>query len=94
MELLGVAQARRQDLAAGGQKPEGGHIFKTLYWMYAATRGSNVKWGAGHHWPPAGDDPGVAALCVEVSARKRKRESCSQSFKLRSFTSTISIIMT
>jgi len=47
-----------------GQKPEGGHTFKLLYWMYAATRGSNVKWGAlisngggGHHWPPAGNDP-------------------------------------
>ena len=32
--------------------------------MYAATGGSNVKWGAlisngvaGHHWPPAGDGP-------------------------------------
>jgi len=59
-------QARRQDIAAGGQKPEGGaknqkggHILKILYWMYAATRGPNVKWGgtgfkwgAGHHWPP------------------------------------------
>ena len=22
------------------------------YWMYAATRWSNIKWGAGHHWPP------------------------------------------
>ena len=64
-------QARRQDLAAGGQKPDGGaknrrggHIFKIQYWMYAATGGTNVKWGStdfkwggGHHWPPAGDDP-------------------------------------
>jgi len=53
-------QARCQDLAAGGQKPEGGakhqkggHIFKIQYWMYAATgrpnvkwRGTNFKWGA------------------------------------------------
>jgi len=31
----------------GGQKPEGGgQILKILYQMYAATRGSNVKWGA------------------------------------------------
>jgi len=43
-------QARRQDLAAGGpktrwrgKKPEGGHIFKIQYWMYAATGGPNVK---------------------------------------------------
>jgi len=33
------------------------------YWMYVATGGPNVKWGgtdfkwgARHHWPPAGDD--------------------------------------
>jgi len=37
----------------GGQKPvgeaknqKGGHIFEILYWMYAATRGPNAKWGA------------------------------------------------
>jgi len=60
-------QARRQDLAAEGAKNQkewpktrrGGHIFKIQYWMYAATEGPNVKWGApisnggaGHHWPP------------------------------------------
>jgi len=46
-------QAHRQDLAAGGknQKEEpktrrGGHIFKTLHWMHAATRRPNVKWWA------------------------------------------------
>ena len=64
-------QARRQDLAAGGpktrrrgHKPEGGPHFKIQYWMYAATGGPTVKWGgtdfkwgAGHHCPPAGDDP-------------------------------------
>jgi len=27
-------------------KTRGGHILKILYWMYAANRGSNVKWGA------------------------------------------------
>jgi len=62
----GGGQARRQDLAAGGQKPErgaknqkGGHILKIQYWIYAATSGPNVKWeapisngGAGHHWLP------------------------------------------
>jgi len=61
-----LTQARRQDLAAGGQKPEGGaktqkggHIFKIHYWMHAATVGPNVKWedtdfkwGAGHHCLP------------------------------------------
>jgi len=45
-------QARRQDIAAGGAKNQeapktrrGGHILKILNWMYAATRGPNVKWG-------------------------------------------------
>jgi len=53
-----VDQACRQDVAAGGEKQKGGHIFKIQYWMYAATGGPNVKWGgtdfkcgAGHHWP-------------------------------------------
>ena len=46
-------QARRPDLAAGGDKNQmegsktrvGGHIFKIQHWMYAATGGPNVKWG-------------------------------------------------
>ena len=48
----------------GPKTRRGGHIFKILYWMYAATRGPNVKWGAqisnggtGTTAPPAGDDP-------------------------------------
>jgi len=32
--------------SSGGQKPEGEHIFKIQYWIYAATGGPNVKWGA------------------------------------------------
>ena len=39
-ELSNTVQARRQDLTAGGA-----HIFKILYWMYAATRRPTVKWG-------------------------------------------------
>jgi len=47
-------QARRKNLAAGGAKKQKevpktrreGHIFKIQYWMYAATEGPNVKWGA------------------------------------------------
>jgi len=35
-----------------------GHILKLQCWMYAATGGPNVKWGGGHHCPPAGDEPG------------------------------------
>ena len=58
-------QARRHDLAAeGAKKQKRGHILKILYWMYAAIRGPNVKWGAhisnrrtGHHWSAAGDGP-------------------------------------
>jgi len=49
----------------GPKTRRGGHIFKIQCWMYAATGGSDVKWGgadfkrgAGHHWPPAGDGPG------------------------------------
>ena len=34
-----------------GCSSRGGHIFKIQYWMYAATGGPNVKWGAWHHWP-------------------------------------------
>ena len=65
------AQARRQDIAAGGPKTRReGHILKILYWMYAATRGPNVKWG-GHRFqmggpgttgPPAGDGPAHALV--------------------------------
>jgi len=29
----------------GPKNRRGGHILKILYWMYAATRGPNVKWG-------------------------------------------------
>ena len=69
----GCNQARRQDTAAGGAenqkegpKTRRGGIFKQImYWMYAATRGPNVKlggtdfkWGAGNLCPPAGDGPG------------------------------------
>jgi len=65
-------QARRQDLAAGGDKNQkerpktrrGGAHLKIQYWMYVTTGGPNVKWGAqisnggaGTTGPPAGDDP-------------------------------------
>jgi len=47
-----------------GHKPEGGHILHIQYWMYAAAGGpkremggTDFKLGAGHHCPPAGDDP-------------------------------------
>ena len=44
--------ARRHDLAAGRPKTRRvGHIFKILYWMNAATREPNVKWGGtGFKW--------------------------------------------
>ena len=62
--------ARLQDLAAGGPKTRmGGHILKILYWIYAATRGPNVKGGhrfqmggPGTTGPPAGDDPDTVTL--------------------------------
>ena len=41
----------------GGQNPEGGAHFKIQYWMYVTTGGPNVKWGSGHHCPPACDGP-------------------------------------
>ena len=47
----------------GGQKPEGGAINQKggTFWIYSIECmqqpvGQNVKWGAGHHWSPAGDD--------------------------------------
>jgi len=30
----------------GPKTRKGGRTFKILYWMYAATKGPNVKWGA------------------------------------------------
>ena len=74
-----------QDLAAGGQKPDGGaknqkggHIFKIQYWMYAATGGPNVKRGApisnrgggGTTSHPAGDGP------VDLTANQLKWQLC------------------
>jgi len=45
--FLNYSQARRQNLAAEGAKNQKrGHIFKFQYWMYAATGGPNVIWGA------------------------------------------------
>jgi len=51
-----------------GSKPRrGGNILKIQYWMYAATGGPNVKWGApisngGFQapLPPAGDGPALS----------------------------------
>jgi len=71
-----VIQARCQDLAAGGAKTrKGGHILKILYWMYAATRGTNVKWGgtdskwgAGHHWIPRWRRPCGHITCSSAVA--------------------------
>jgi len=36
----------------GAKNQKGGPHFKNTVLMYAATGGPNVKWGAGHHWPP------------------------------------------
>jgi len=50
--------------SGGAKNRSGGHIFKIQYWMYVATEGPNVKWGApilnggpGTTGPPAGDGP-------------------------------------
>jgi len=77
----GLAQARRQDLAAGGTKNQkGNHILKIQYWMYAATGGPNVKWGApisnggpGTTSPPAGDGSGLISRqkSLWVTAREK-----------------------
>jgi len=82
MELsFAPKQARRQDLAAGGaknqegQKNRRGGTFKILYWMYAATRGPNVKWGAqisnrgaGNHWPSRWRRPCTQTFVTEHEA--------------------------
>jgi len=58
----------------GGQETRRrGHIFKIQRWMYAATGGPNVKWGAGHHWPPAGDGP---AYVWSIYRKKRQKYAC------------------
>jgi len=52
----------------GGPKIRRGNIFKIQYWVYAATGGPNVKWGApipnggpGTTGPPAGNGPGCSS---------------------------------
>jgi len=57
-------QARRQDLAARGQKPEGGPHFKNTVLDVCSKRGPNVKWGGTDFTlrgraplPPAGNGP-------------------------------------
>jgi len=58
-----------------GVSSRGGHIFKIQYWMYAATRGPNMKWGAGgqmtdfkwgaeHHWHSRWRRPWVNLVCL------------------------------
>jgi len=47
----------------GGQKPRGGTFLKYCIGCMEqpgakrAMGGTDFNWGAGHHWPPAGDDP-------------------------------------
>jgi len=55
---LGFSSRGGQKTKKGAKNQSGGHILKIQYWMYAATEGTNVKWGApisnwgtGHHWP-------------------------------------------
>ena len=43
---VGAAGPSPRFSSRGGTKNQkGGHILKILYWMYAAARGPNVKWG-------------------------------------------------
>jgi len=57
--------ARRQDFAAGGGQKlhEGATFLNTILdacsnqWAKHERGSTNFKWGAGHHWPPAGDGP-------------------------------------
>jgi len=72
---VGAAGPSPRFSSRGGTKNQkGGHILKILYWMYAAARGPNVKWG-GHRFqmggpgttaPPAGDGPEEQAILVQV----------------------------
>jgi len=76
-------QARRQNLAARGAKNQKGcHIFKILYWMYAATRRPNVKlgctdfkWGSGTTSPPLATALMVCALNVLGLSHKQRTGS-------------------
>jgi len=51
--------------------------------MYAATGGPNVKWrgtdfkwGAGHHWPPAGDGPALISVAFEEQPSFNSLDTC------------------
>jgi len=56
--LVHNAIALSDQKTGGAINQKGGHIFNILYWMYAATRGPNVKWGDRALLPPpAGDGP-------------------------------------
>jgi len=62
----GFSSREVQKPEGGAKNQKGGHILKMQYWMYAATGGPNMKWGAlishgrpGTTGPPAGNSPGM-----------------------------------
>jgi len=64
----------------GAKNHKGRHIFETLYWMYAATRGPNVKWG-GTDFKWEGRAPLPPPLATTLMASQAK---CDIVFKLMS----------
>ena len=59
----------------GGPKTKRGPQFQNIILDVCSNRGAkDFKWGAGHHWTPAGDDPShntgilLPSLCVNARA--------------------------
>ena len=86
-------RSRRPKTKKRAENQEGeGHIFKIQYWMYAATGGPNVKWGAtisnggsGHHCPPGGDGPGIIMSFI---CRSRASDSAAKQLTIFSVSMT------
>jgi len=63
----------------GAKNQKGGHIFEILHWMYAATRGPNVKWGAQAPRVPRWRRPCPVTRprdTSQFSQRPQRRRSC------------------
>jgi len=56
-----LVQASRQDFAAEGTKPQGGGTFLNKLLDVCSSRSAKPEMGVGHHWPLAGENPGLVA---------------------------------
>ena len=64
-----LVQVSRQDFAAEGTKPQGGGTFFNKILDVRSSRSAKPEMGVGHHWPLAGDNPGLVAYqTIEMSS--------------------------